>query len=602
MASSFSDDPLRARLRRLAGHIPFAPRLVEDALEAIDRRRLLAPVRLRVEKLLEQARARALPRPEGSACLFPTVAENAPVAGALFFAVAQLFRPPGACPIADAFSEEGEMLRLLGEAFAGTGSLSLLPHPGDCETSLLTLVGNSAGGAFAVAAEALRRGVEVPEDVAVSAALGPGPDGSLHLRPVSGLEEKIAVLEREMPGIRFFFVPPGGRAPSSARIRLQPLPEGPIEELFDRILPRRRISPRTQIYTRLREAELAFQDQDYPLADRIFREILPALEAVGEEEAEPRRWRFWSLICLGAIALHAGDTAEAARLFAKAQEHSQDGLIKERDELQLYIAGLYLDRLSHSEASAILLPLTDLWRQRMRLDPAGDDRRRIWLACLGGMRRLHLLSGEPERAHAFQEELLSWSPESERARSLTDLGECLRRMKRREEARRAFDEARRCLSAVYLRTYRLQTEAFLLHFEGRLALDRGELPDLEAIGEVAPRLPARSAAAWRLRQLALLGRLLAGDDEALEALIRSARAAESDFLRWQMGLGLLRALEIRPEDTGLRTAIAAHFAGLAPLAANHGPIAKAHLALHESLQGGGDPLPWARALLRYSPY
>lgn len=600
MASSFADDPLRIRLRRLAGHIPFAPRLVEEALKSIDRTRLLAPVRLRVEKLLEQARARTLLRPEGSACLFPTVAQNAPVAGALFFAVAQLFRPPGACPIADAFPGESEMLRLLGEAYAGTGSLSLLPHPGDCSGDLLELVGNSAGGAFAVAAEALRRGVEVPDDVAVSAALGPGPDGSLHLRPVAGLEEKVAVLERERPGIRFFFVRGSGRPLSSARIHLHPLPSGPIDALFDAILPERRVSPRAQIYVRLREAELAFADQDYPQAGRIFREILPALEAVDEEE--PRRWRLWSLICLGAIALHGGDSEEAAHFFTQAQNEAQDALLKERDELQLYVAGLYLDRLAHAEASAILVPLTDLWRQRMRLDPAGDDRRRIWLACLGGMRRLHLLAGEPERAHAFQEELLHWSPESERARSLTDLGECLRRMGRRDEASRAFAEARRSLTAVYLRTYRLQTEAFLLYYEGRLALDRGALPDLDAIAAIAPRLPERSAASWRLRQLALLGRLRAGDDEAAETLVRAARAAKTDFLRWQAGLGLLRALELRPDDRGLRSAIADHFAPLDRLAANHAPVARAHRDLLDRLARGDDPLPSARDLLRRSPY
>lgn len=601
MSASFSDDPLRIRLRRLAAHIPFAPRLVEQALFSIDPSTLLAPVRLRIEKLLQEARSRQLGQPEGSSCLFPTVADHAPVAGALFFAVAQLFRPPGAFPIAEAFAGEKEMLRLLGDAFADAGALSLLPHPGSGDPSLLTLVGSSAGGAFAVAAEALRRGVHVPEDVAVSAALGVGPDGRLHLRPVAGLDQKIALLEWERPGCRFFFVPRTGERFESAKIRLHPLPKGPIDALYEPILPHRHVPARTRIYDRLREAERAFQDQDYPLAGRHFREVLPMLDALGFEESEPRRWRYWSLICLGAIALHAGDTDEAGRHFEAAGVHRHDGLLQENDELQLYVAGLYLDRLAAAEASAILLPLTDIWRQRMHLDPAGDDRRRVFLACLGGMRRLHLLRGEAERAHVIQEELLQASPEPEQARSLADLGECLRRMGRKEDARQAFREARARLSAVYLPTYRLQTEAFLTYFEGRLALDEGRPPDLEAVGRLVPRLPERAAAAWRLRQLALLGRIQGGDEAAAEALLRTARAATSDFSRWQQGLGLLRALHLR-DSVELREAIATHFAALGPMAANFGPIATAHRELLERLAANEDPFPPARTLLHHSPY
>lgn len=600
MNANFSDDPLRLLLRRLAAHLPFAPRSVEKALADLPREDFLAPLRLRIETLLRQARETQLAQPQGTACLFPTVTEGAPVGGALFYAVAQLFRPPGACPIGDAFPEETEMLRLLGGAFSG--SLSLLPSPIHAETSLLTLVGGSAGGAFAVAAEALRRGVSVPEDVAVSARLAAGPDGSLHLRSVSGLAEKIALLEEEKPGCRFFFVPPPGKQLRSTRIRLQPIPAGAIEVLYEALLPRRHVPTRTRIYDRLREAERAFRDQDYPLARQHFRELLPMLDALGYEEAEPRRWRFWSLTALGAIALHAGETEEAERLFEEAKDLGQDGLHQEKDELLLYVAGLYLDRLSPSEASAHLLPLTDLWRQRMRLDPAGDDRRRVWIGCLGGMRRLHLLRGEPERAHVIQEELLAWSPEPERARSLGDLGECLRRMRRVKDAELAFREARKHLDAVYLPTYRLQTEAFLTFYEARLSLDRGRCPDLEAIGELVPRLPAQSAAGWRLRQVALLGRLLEGDESAREALIRSARSARSDFARWQQGLGLLRALELRPADGVLREAIRGHFEELTKMAARFGPIERAHRGLLESLYHREDPLPFAQSLLHHSPY
>lgn len=598
--TSFADDPARLRLRRLAAHIPFAPRSVEEALEAYASEELLAPLRLRVEMLMRQTRERQVSQPEGSACLFPTVSDQAPVGGALFYAVALFFRPPGACPIGDAFPEEREMLRLLGGTFSG--SLSLLPHPGASESPLLTLVGSSAGGAFAVAAEALRRGVNVPEDVAVSASLAAGPDGSLHLGPVAGLAAKIALLERERPGCRFFFVAPPGEALRSSRIRLQPIEPGPIAALYESLLPRRHVPTRTRIYDRLREAERAFRDQDYPLARRHFRELLPMLDALGYEEAEPRRWRFWSLTSLGAIALHAGDTEGAEALFVEARALGQDGLHQENDELLLYVAGLYLDRHAASEASAHLLPLTDIWRQRMRLDPAGDDRRRVWIGCLGGMRRLHLLRGEPERAHVVQEELLSWSPEPERARSLADLGECLRRMRRVEDAALAFREARSRLEAVYLPTYRLQTEAFLTYYEGRLWLDRGRGPDLEAIGELIPRLPEHSAAAWRLRQLALLGRHLGGDEDALEALIRSARAGRTDFSRWQLGLGLLRALELRPRARGLHEAIASHFETLGAMAAGFGPIERAHRGLLESLRHREDPLPFAKSLLHHAPY
>src|SRR5690606_4993924 len=187
----------------------------------------------------------------------------------------QLFLPPGACPIRDAFPEEAEMLRLLGGI--SSGSLSLLPNPSYSEASFL-LVGSSAGGAFAVASEALRRGVNVPNDVAVSASLGSGADGSIHLRPVSGLSRKIALLEKERPGSRFFFVPPPGARLQSSRIRLQPISAGPIETLFEEVLPRRHVPTRTQVYDRLQEAERAFRDQDYPLARQHFRALLPLLE------------------------------------------------------------------------------------------------------------------------------------------------------------------------------------------------------------------------------------------------------------------------------------------------------------------------------------
>lgn len=599
MHASFADDPLRILLRRLGAHIPFAPRSVEEALERLAREDLLAPIRRRVEGFLRQARSHQLRPPDGSACAFPTVAEDAPVEGAVFYAVAELFRPPGALPIADAFPDEVEMLRLLGETFSV--SLSVCPNPTTSSSPHLELVGNSAGGAFAVAGEALRRGVNVPEDVAVSAAVVAGPDGNLHLRGVAGLEKKIALLEREQPGCRFFYVAPVGRSLHATRIRLQPVPEGPITALYEAILPRRDVPPRTRVYDRVREAERAFRDQDYPLARRLFGELVPMLDALGYEENEPRRWRYWSLISLGAIALHAGETEEAARHFAEAQDLEQHrSVLQERDELQLYVAGLYLDRLCPSEASAILLPLTDQWRLRMRLDPVGDDRRRVWLACLGGMRRLHLLRGEPELAHVIQEELLLASPEHERARSLADLGECLRRMGRHEEAGRAFEEARRCLDSVYLPTYRLQTEAFLAYYEGRWALDRGDEPDLERIANLVPRLPERSAASWRLRQLGLLTRIRRGEEHALEALVRTARNARGEFARWQQGLGLLRAMEIRPEP--LLVEVAAHFDGLSRMAASFGPIERAHRGLIDACRRGEDPLPFARLLLHHSPY
>lgn len=599
MIASFADDELRRALRRLSDHIPFAPRSVEKALERIAGRELLAPVGRHVEMLLRQARSHRIHPPDGSACAFPTVTEGAPVPGAVFFAVAELFRPPGYLPIGDAFSEETEMLRLLGDTFSV--SLSVYPNPAPSSPGLLRLVGDSAGAAFAVAGEALRRGVSVPEDVAVSAALSAGPDGNLHLRGVGALERKIALLEQERPGCRFYFVDREARDYHAARIRLVPLRPGAIQALYEAILPRRDAPPRARVYERIREAERAFRDQDYPVARRLFGEILPMLDLLGYEDLQPRRWRYWSLVCLGAIALHAGDTDGAARCFEEAERlEIPRGVTPEKDELELYVAGLYLDQLLPDRAEKYLRPLTDSWRQRMRIDPAGDDRRRVYLGCLGGMRRLHLLRGEPERAHAVQEELVAASPEHERARSLTDLGEVLRRMGRREEAALAFRAARRWLDHVYLPTYRLQTEAFLVYYEGRLALDRGEEPDLDVVSALVPRLPERSAASWRLRQLALLARLRRGEDEALDALLRAAREARGDFSRWQWGLGLLRALAYRPEE--LREEVATHFEGLSRMAAGYAPIERAHRGLVDACRRGEDPLPFARLLLHHSPY
>src|SRR5690606_35459906 len=124
--------------------------------------------------------------------------------------------------------------------------------------------------------------------------------------------------------------------------------------------PRRDAPPRARVYERIREAERAFRDQDYPVARRLFGEILPMLDLLGYEDLQPRRWRYWSLVCLGAIALHAGDTDGAARCFEEAERIDISHEINpEKDELEVYVPGLCLCQVHPDHDEKYLWPFTD---------------------------------------------------------------------------------------------------------------------------------------------------------------------------------------------------------------------------------------------------
>lgn len=559
---SLASDPLRQALRTLWGLIPLAPRGVEAALIPILRQDLLAPVRAEAEALAVAA-ASPLQRPPGASCPFPVVSRGAPIAGGVFYALAGSPRPLSACPIDRAFAGEVEMRWLLGALSAD--SLSVLPNPLTTDTQGLELLGGSSGGAFALAAEASRRGVAVPDDVVVSATVLQGSDGALHLGPVDGLEEKVQVLERELPGCRFFFVPPaGGPALASTVIELHPLAPSPLQALADSLLPPRAAPERWEIYTEVREAEAAFHDQAYPASGRRWQRVLDALDATGLRGDEPTRWRHAASTRLGAIALHAGQTELADRWFERAKQTASRVSLLEADELRLQIAGAHLDHLDPGAAAAILLPLVGGWRERMAAESEGDDRRRVWIGCLGGLRRLHLLLGEEGNAVEVQRELLRWSPEPERARTLGDLGECLRRLGRHDEAAASLAEGWRALRGIHLPTYRLQTEAFLTVFLGRLALDRGEAVDRERLLGLHGSLPDRSAARWRLLQLHHHAGLRQGEAGAWEALVEALEASQGTFLRWQAMLGLLRGALVAPDPMPLLAAAAPKMEALAP--------------------------------------
>ncbi len=598
--------PLHEWIPWLDDLAPFAPRAVEaELLRIADRPRLLVPERRAILRLLERVvRLEAVAPDEAASCSFPVLGrEGSSIDGALLHAVAKPGSRAGGCPVELAFPGERRMLSLLDPS---SGAM-VFPSPLRSTSPICELVGDSCGAAFALAVEASRRGLAVPRDVVISAAIEDGPDG-LELRPVSGCDRKRRILERERPGCRFFYLAaPGERVEPSASIELIPLEASRFEQLVAALLPQAEASMEA-LFRDVQEAEVHFDSQQYPVAQACWERILPRLpEPDGRETGEALRWRLTALARLGAIELHAGQPEAAAGLFRQASDLAQRSPGLSRlvvDDVQLQVASANLDRFRPDEAASILTPLTADWRRRLAADDEGPERRELLLSCLGGMRRLHLLRGEADRAVEIQRELLSWSPASERARSLADLGECLRRDGRRDEAAVALAQAGHALPQIPLETYRAQTAAFVAFYQGRLALDTWEArPSLEELDSLRAALPSRSAARWRLELLARHLRLREGDPAAADELLAPPDPESSELGQWNAALGLIVGALISPPFADrLFRAAAERLEGLAAACERYPSLESMRLLFVRTIAANEDPVEVANSLLARSAY
>lgn len=603
---------LREEVRLAVELAYFAPAASLARLHSLaSERRATIPDRRAIENQLQRIRRDRTLRPSGGAsCAFPLAIGGIRwLDGGVANAVVSPLHKAGASRVEDIFATETTMLSLL--RGISNEATYVIPAPHLISAKVCELVGDSGGAALALSLEAARRGVSIADDVVISAALGTAPDGALVLRPVSGCDQKRRVLERERPGCRFFFVASPDEAVEPSRaIEMIPLEEElSFAALCERLLPVATLTVGS-LSLAFQEAQSLFDGQRYDEAKARFERSLDQISTLRRSEAIPgssERWevdRFERLALsrLGAIELHAGLPGEAERLFSQAQALAEGRIFT--DELALQIAGAHLDRFRPAEARAIATPIVDTWRQRLEDEPEGLERQLILIAGLGCLRRLLLLEGEPEAAIEIQLELVGWSPLAEKARSLADLGECFRRAKSYGQAGEAFLRARGYLPSIPLESYRLQTEAFLTFYEGRLALDLDEEGPAEAaIERLRGALPARSAAAWRLVQLQRLLLLRGGATRAAQALIGELEEERGEFSRWNAALALLRGAALAPgQAPALITAAAAAFAPLAPFVADHQPLAEARASFVEGVGAGRDVTDAAEALLRFSAY
>jgi len=605
---------LRERLRTLEELAPFAPRGVADELSRMaSDRGYVFPERRAIERLRIAIVGRHAPLREPAACAFPVLTQSESwLDGAILQAVVTADLRPGAAAAEEVFSDEGRMLELLAR-FSDARPL-VIPSPLQASTRICELVGDSGGAAFALALEAARRGVAVPQDIAVSAALDTDASGALVLRPVSGCDQKRRILERERPGCRFFFLAQEGEeVGASATIELVPLEPGTMQALCDRLLPR---APAGQesLSQAVREAEGHFAGQRYPLARRGWRRLYLQLreELRGDAASLPQhrqraRWAIQALGRLGAIELHAGHPVLADLYFSAAtarMRQAPDVPTTLVDEVLVSVASVHLDRLRPAAAESVLTPLVERWRALVAEAPEALESRQMLIACLGATRRLMLLKGEASVAVEVQEEILGLASTAERPRCLADLGECLRRAGRFGQAGEALALGRASLYRIPIESYRIQTEAFLAFYEGRLALDRGsEAPSLVYLDSIREALPPRSAAGWRLDQLSRLLRLRAGDRDAAGELIDQLARASGDFARWHATLGLLRGARItQSEGPRLRWAAAEALEALAACTAGYPALEAARAEYVGSIHAQHDA-EWAERLhLRLCAY
>ncbi len=606
------------RLEELERYAPLAP-----AAAAAEAGRLRALVRSRRSVTPRQAaRLRVLVRggtaeagrPLHPAVDFPVALEGAAPAwlsGAVMraFAVAPgQGVPPGAEPLATRF-RDGPALESRLDALVPPDGVRCFVAPARAVlgpgVAALPLEGDSCLAACALARLASQRGVQ-PAPAVVSASLGAGPGGEPVLRAVGHLEAKLAAAARERPAVPAYLCAEEPPAISGLPAPRALLPGTPLQLLAERLLPAAGAAP-AALLARLREADTHFALQRYAECRPLYAEVLRALAALPRASAPPQAatWRTQAQLRLAAVELHAGRTAAARRLFSQARSRARGMPPLIRAEAVAHVAGVLVDGFAPREALAVVVPLLRAWRRKLgqRRASASTEERFALLALLGVMRRAHLLAGRPDRALTVQEELLAWAPPAQRARSLCDQAEVLRRLGRTTEARRALARARKACAPLF-DVERDHVEGFIAWVEGLLRLGASH-PRLEPapLEARAALLPPGIAARFRLEQLAELCRLAAGEASAMDRLLAACRSEPSPLRRWLRCLGLLRACRLHPgKPQAPWSEVAALFRPLLPTVRPHPPLAQAARAFITAARKGPPPEAAVEVLMRFSAY
>jgi hypothetical protein len=303
-------------------------------------------------------------------------------------------------------------------------------------------------------------------------------------------------------------------------------------------------------------AEYDYIEQAYPEAKAHFACVSEAIESGGFDAILGAELQFRALTRRADIALHDSRLTDAVRL----EEQARAWLARHPEVPEPLRVGFALGRVDRlidgldTDGAA-----AEFERVGLDLDAgtraASEDSRRLAARFLGTWRRLDLLRGNPEAALAHQRRLRQVLPlSSEQPRVLCDLGFVLARAGHEEEALEVLDEGIAEVGAVPIPTYRLQTEAFLRYFRGRLRVCRGSrLDDADRLRELR-QLMVNPAPRWRLDQVLALDALAAGEcavDAGLAALVAARPDERKSFVFSRMigVIALLLAHRARPDLT-----------------------------------------------------
>jgi tetratricopeptide (TPR) repeat protein len=475
--------------------------------------------------------------------------------------------------------------------------LFLAPSPELAQRSAFQLEGESLLAAVAVTAEAWRRGVQVPANVVVSAAVAI-EGGEAILRPVNDCDRKRELLETELPGCHFYFLS-SDPVQDSTIVKLHPLKsgKGSLKALFDQILGAG--EPRTQndVAILWRKANDHYSDQRYAEAQRLYEDIL----STGAQG----RTRFVALVRLGAIALHQGRGQDTEKRFAEAQREQSDELSRQDiAEQQFLEAQRLVDAFRPGVAGQVLKGPLEYWSSKLERIGEPVENRMLLIGFLGAARLLHLLNGDLEKALDAQREVLTWAPKTELARCYGDLCDVLRRLHRIEEADEAISRAFDFLPDMPIASYRRNTEAFLHYHRARLLLLTGRpVPARERLEDLRSQLPAEEAVAWRLSQTSSLLAVRDGNASAIEVAADQVRNEARPFRRWYEAIGLIQSSREAWAPGPLFRSVAADALGtLAEYVKDHPVLDSARARFVAAARDGRVDVGAEKDLVRYAAY
>jgi hypothetical protein len=508
------------RSRALMAWAPCAPAFVRERLEhLLDRRELVPSERSFIENCRKSASN--VPDVPPWSCRFPVlVGDKVPTGiegGILTVSASEpgVLPPRGGDPFA-AVVEGG-----IPEVLSRAASLTVLGLPVDRRA---VVFGRSATAAAWLAWRAMQTGRKIPDDLVVSADLVPGPGGAPCLAAVEGGGLKARVVAREMPNACLMFC---GEHDGSSNV--DSLPAGaPVADLERMVWGDAAVTDRVELGNVAAQALRAFEGHDYLTAESRYEWVFAH---AGQDD---EKMAFEACLRLAAVAVHRGRADTAQAWFDKADAvslpNSQKGpYLVER---LAGLAGMHIDAFRPTRAREIL--------ETPQMRHAGDaDCADPWMRIqvLGAWRRLHLLEGAPERAREEQRKIVELAEGPEVPRSYLDLAWTSIRCGDLNEARLALCNARSMIQEVPT-TYRLQTQAFLAWYAGRLVLRGGAATGLEDLIHPATldRLLAepslQPAARWRARGMRAA---LIADWRDAEDLVHSC----SPFQRWYLGLFFL---------------------------------------------------------------